>query len=89
MEQPRETNPPSAVNGLTDRDGEPDLGGADSVEKTTFVSDVHGAGVNDAEGRPVSLTAAVPHSGRLGPLGWVLLVLAVVVLVAYAAGLLT
>jgi hypothetical protein len=77
------------VNRPTDRNAEPYLGGADSVEKTTYGSDVHGAGVNDAEGRPVGLTAAVPHSRGLGPLGWVLLVLAVLVLAGYAAGLFT
>jgi len=89
MQKPTETNPPSSVNPAPDRDDQAYLGGGDAVEKTTYVSDVHGAGVNDAEGATVGLTATVRHSGGLGALGWILLVLVVLVVVAYAAGLFT
>jgi hypothetical protein len=87
MEPPRETNPPSSVNRNPDRASKPYIGGADSVEKTSYVSDVHGAEVNDAETAPVGLTATVRHRGGLGVLGWIVLVLVVLVIVAYAAGL--
>jgi hypothetical protein len=89
MEKPRETNPPSSVNPTPDLASTPYLGGADSVEKTGYLANVHGAEVNDAEGAPVGLTAAVPHRGGLGLLGWVVLVVVVLVIVAYAAGLFT
>jgi len=89
MERPKETNPPSAVNRLPDEDAESSLGGADAVEKTTSLSDVHGAGVNDAEQWPVGLTANVPHRASPGPIVWILIVLVALVLVAYAAGLFT
>jgi hypothetical protein len=89
MEKPRETNPPSSVNRTPDRASKPYIGGADSVEKTTYASDVHGAQVNDAEGTPVGLTATVRHRGGLGILGWVALLVAALLIVAYAAGLFT
>lgn len=89
MDKPTETNPPSAVSPTPDRSSKPYLGGADAVEKTSYVSDVHGAQINDAELAPVELTAAVRHRGGIGALGWFVLVLAVLVLVAYAAGLFT
>jgi hypothetical protein len=89
MQKPTETNPPSSVNPTPGRNDQSYLGGGDAVEKTTYVSDVHGAGVNDAEESPVGLTATVRHSGGLGFIGWILLVLVVLVVVAYAAGLLT
>ena len=89
MEKPRETNPPSAVNPTPDRASTPYIGGADSVEKTSTLSDVHGAEVNDAEVAPVGLTATVRHRGGLGVLGWVVLVLVALVVIAYAAGLFT
>jgi hypothetical protein len=87
MEKPRETNPPSSVNPTPDRASKPYIGGADSVEKTSYVADVHGAEVNDAEVAPVGLTAEVRHRGGLGLLGWIALVLVALVIVAYAAGL--
>ena len=89
MERPAETNPPSAVNRLPAENGEPFLGGADAVEKTTYLDDVHGAGVNDADASRVNVGATVPHRGELGPLRWVLLALAALVIIAYAAGLFT
>jgi len=87
MEKPRETNPPSAVNPTPDRASKPYIGGADSVEKTSALGDVHGAEVNDAEVAPVGLTATVRHRGGLGVLGWVVLLLVVLVIIAYAAGM--
>ena len=87
MEKPRETNPPSSVNPTPDRASKPYIGGADSVEKTSYVADVHGAEVNDAEVAPVGLTAEVRHRSGLGLFGWIALVLVALVVVAYAAGL--
>ena len=89
MPEPTETNPPSSVNPTPNRNDQAYLGGGDAVEKTTYVSDVHGAGVNDAAHAPVGLTATVRHAGGLGAIGWILLVLVVLVVVAYAAGLFT
>jgi hypothetical protein len=69
-----------------DRNADSYLGGADAVEKTTYASDVRGADVEDREehGR---LTATVPHQRGLGSVGWVAMVLALLALLAYAAGL--
>ena len=89
MQRPPDTNPPSAVNPTPNRNTEPYLGGADAVEKTSTLGDVHGANVNDAAQAPVGLTATVPHRGGLGAIGWILLVLAILVAVAYATGLVT
>jgi hypothetical protein len=89
MERKPDTNPPSAVNPTPNRKTEPYLGGADAVEKTSTLGDVHGADVNDADRLPVGLTATVPHRGGLGAIGWILLVLAILVAVGYASGLFT
>ena len=89
MERPPDTNPPSAVNRTPNRNAEPYLGGADAVEKTSDLGDVHGAGVNEPMQTPVGLTATVPHRGGLGPIGWIVIVLAALALAAYAAGLFT
>jgi len=88
MEHRPETNPPSAVNpaGL-DRNSEPCIGGADAVEKTTYVSDVHGAEADGEAVFPVPITAAVPREHGLGLMGWAAVALAVLAFVAYAAGL--
>ena len=85
MEQRRDTNPPSSVNRPRDRNDEPYLGGADAVEKTTAVGDVHGT---DAHAPPArgGVTAKV-HRGSPSQLIWVLLVLVVLVVLAYAVGL--
>ena len=89
MELPPDTNPPSAVNPTPNRNTEPYLGGADAVEKTSALGDVHGASLNDAAKAPAGLTATVPHRRGLGGIGWLLLVLAILVAVAYATGLFT
>lgn len=89
MQRPPDTNPPSAVNPTPNRNTEPYLGGADAVEKTSTLGDVHGSDVNDDAQVPVGLTATVPHRGGLGAIGWILLVLAILVAVAYATGLFT
>ena len=89
MERKPDTNPPSAVNPTPNRKAEPYLGGADAVEKTSTLGDVHGADVSDADRRPVGFTATVPHRGGLGAIGWILLVLAILVAVGYASGLFT
>ena len=89
MERPPDTNPPSAVNPTPDRKTGPYLGGADAVEKTSTLGDVHGSDVNEPTDGPVETTATVPHNGGLGAIGWILLVLAILVAVAYTAGLFT
>ena len=86
MERERDTNPPSSVNSPRDRYAEPDLGGADAVEKTTAAGDVHGAGPHPphaAEG----VAATVPPGGGPALLVWVLLALVALVVLAYAIGL--
>lgn len=70
-----------------DRAQTPYLGGADAVEKTTYASDVHGAEADGAADSPVRLTATVGHDSGLGLFGWTAVALALVALVAYAAGL--
>ena len=89
MERPTDTNPPSAVNPTPNRKTEPYLGGADAVDKTSTLGDVHGSDVNEPTDRSVETTATVPHTGGLGAIGWILLVLAILVAVAYTAGLFT
>jgi hypothetical protein len=88
MERRRpDTNPPSSVNPTPDRASEPYLGGADSVEKTTYLGNARGTDPNDAAREPV--TATVRHRGGLGAMGWILLVAAALIAAAYAAGLFT
>jgi hypothetical protein len=89
MERPPDTNPPSAVNPTPNRKTEPYLGGADAVQKTSTLGDVPGSEVNDPAHAPVESTATVQHNGGLGAIGWILLVLAILVAVAYATGLVT
>jgi len=89
MERPPDTNPPSAVNRTPNRKTEPYLGGADAVEKTSTLGDVHGSDVNREAQAAVGLTATVPHRDGPGVIGWILLVLAILVAVAYATGLFT
>jgi hypothetical protein len=62
-------------------------GGADSVDKTTYASDVHGSGVAKGQTRPVPVTATVRSGGGFGALGWVALLLALLAFAAYAMGL--
>jgi len=89
MQWPPDTNPPSAVNRTPNRNAQPNLGGADAVEKTSSLGDVHGAGVNEPAQAPVEVAATVPHRAGVGPIGWIVIVLAALVLAAYAAGLFT
>ncbi len=62
-------------------------GGADSVDKTTYVSDVHGSGAGSEQTRPVPLTATVSSGGGFGALGWGAILLALLAFAAYAMGL--
>jgi hypothetical protein len=62
-------------------------GGADSVDKTTYVSDVHGSGTAEGQTRPVPVTATVSSGGGFGALGWLALLLAILAFAAYAMGL--
>jgi len=70
----------------TDADPDPVVGGADAIEKTTYIADVHGAGVEDASGRGGPVTASVPAGGA-SPIAWVAAILAILALVAYATAL--
>jgi hypothetical protein len=63
------------------------LGGADAVEKTTYVADVHGAEVEAREPPPVPLTATVSSGGGFGALGWAAILLALLAFATYAMGL--
>jgi hypothetical protein len=62
-------------------------GGADAVEKTTYVADVHGAEVEEREPPPVPLTATVSSGGGFGALGWAAILLALLAFATYAMGL--
>jgi len=62
-------------------------GGADAVDKTTYVGDVHGSGAAEGQTRPVPVTATVSSGGGFGPLGWGALLLALLAFAAYAMGL--
>jgi len=62
----------------------------DGYNSTTNNADeVDGAGVNEPAQAPVEVAATVPHRAGLGPIGWIVIVLAALVLAAYAAGLFT
>ena len=67
------------------RDPEAQLGGADAVEKTTYVT---GEGT-DPEARHVPGTPAgrMPAQRGRNPMFWVVVVVVVLVIVAYLAGL--
>jgi len=75
-------------NRRTDADPPPDgvLGGADAVEKTTYVGDVHGADARGRESGAAPVTASV-RSGGSSPLAWIAALLALGALAVYAAGL--
>lgn len=83
----RDPEPPRRRQ-LTDADPDPVLGGADAVEKSTYVADVHGADVGDREVRGVPVTASV-SSGGTSPIAWIAGLLALLALAAYAVGLFT
>jgi hypothetical protein len=70
-----------------DRNRNAYLDDADAVEKTTFVGDRHGADVGNSADKRVPVTAAVDRPSGLGPLGWIAVVLALLALAVYAAGL--
>jgi len=87
MPDSRETNPPSAVNSVGDRNFAPQLGDADAVDKTTYVGDAHGADQQTAATTKSPVTAPVRSSGGFGVLGWVALGLAALAFGVYAIGL--
>ena len=70
----------------TDADPDPILSGADVVEKTTYVADVHGADTEAAGTRGVEVTASV-RSDTVSPIAWIAAVLAMLALVAYGAAM--
>ena len=60
------------------------LGGADSVEKTTWVP---GSGT-DPEGKPIAgVTAQVPSGGGVNLGAWAVGAIALVIAIVYAAGI--
>ena len=88
MQDPTETNPPSAVNPAgRDRNREPYIGGADSVDKTTYSGDARGTDTAESASSGGRYTATVRSGGGMGWLGWVALGLAALALAAYAIGL--
>ncbi|HUQ79750.1 MAG TPA: hypothetical protein VM076_01360 [Gemmatimonadaceae bacterium] len=88
MPDPAETNPPTTVNATDrNRNEQPYLGGADSVDKTSYRGNAHSAEADDAAVGDPRVTAAVPSGGGMGLLGWITLGLAVVALAAYGIGL--
>jgi hypothetical protein len=67
------------------RDAEAELGGADAVEKTTYVT---GQGTNpQAQHTPGTPAGRMPAQRGRNPLFWVVLVVVVLLIVAYAVGL--
>jgi hypothetical protein len=67
-----------------ERDREAELGGADSIEKTTYAGNAHGAALPDHTKNP-AVTAAVRPTGA-NPVVWVTAFLALVVVLAYLLG---
>ena len=60
------------------------LGGADSVEKTTWVP---GSGT-EPEGKPIAgVTAQVPSGGGVNVGAWLVAAIALVIAIIYAAGI--
>ena len=86
--EPRAHNEPSQRDQPSHTDASPDpiLSGADAVEKTTYIADVHGADTEGAGTRGVEITAAV-HADSASPIAWIAAVLALLALVAYGAAL--
>ena len=85
----RARNDPSDRNPRVDAASVPDhiLGGADAVEKTTYLGDVHGAEVGDPRAQHAPLTASVRAPSGVPSLVWIALALAVLALGAYAVAL--
>jgi hypothetical protein len=71
----------------TPNEAEGVTGGADAVEKTTDVADVHGAEVEEREPPPVPLTATVSSGAGFGAIGWAAILLALLAFATYAMGL--
>ena len=66
------------------RDPEAQLGGADAVEKTTYVT---GRGTSPEARSPVGTPSArTPTSGWRSPLVWIVLVIVVLLVIAYLGG---
>lgn len=68
------------------RDPEAQLGGADAVEKTTYVT---GRGTSPEARSPVGIPSArTPASGWRTPLIWIVLVVVVLLAITYLGGIL-
>jgi len=88
MQDPTETNPPSAVNSTgRDRNSQPYIGGADSVDKTTYSGDARGTDTAEAATTGGRYTATIRSGRGIGWVAWLALGLAALALVAYAVGL--
>jgi hypothetical protein len=68
------------------KDAEAALGGADNVEKTTYVGDARGAEPTDPRDGHGSYSATVRPGGGPGLIVWAAAILAIAALVAYLAG---
>ena len=64
-------------------DAEAQLGGADAVEKTTYVT---GAGTSPEGRRPPGVAAAQVSARGHSPIVWVLLVFIILMAIGYGAG---
>ena len=84
---PDRPNDPRITRERTPMEAEGITGGADAVDKTTYVSDVHGSGTEEGQTRPVPVTATVSSGRGFGALGWGALLLALLAFAAYAMGL--
>ena len=64
------------------------LGGADAVEKTTYVTG-HGTEPEGRTNTPDAVVARARAGGGINPLLWVVILVAVLIAVVYGFGLLT
>lgn len=62
------------------------LGGADAVEKTTYVT---GRGTSPEGEAPPGVAARVPAGGGANPILWVVVAVAIVIALVYGIGLFT
>ena len=86
--EPHAHNEPGRQDRAPQTDAAPDpiLSGADAVEKTTYVGDVHGADAEERTTDRVPVTASVP-SGGASPIAWIAGILAALALIAYAVAM--
>jgi hypothetical protein len=82
MNNPRPGEEPGREPNRRGDNAEP-LGGADAVEKTTYVT---GKGANPEAQRPPGIPAPLITTRSNSPVIWVLLVFIILIAIAYGAG---